>query len=229
MTRPTIPTRPKNPPPDDGGRGRVPFPSATPPPAAMDMLVIPLLREIRTCAAEQLALVGRLPCRFPITWNTTNPPADACDCFCNWGEGQAWVRWVETAPAKSSGGGNSAALKAAGCGADSMFEITLEVGVYRCWPVPGEAQPLEESEEEHAAVGMLIDAAAIRRALMCCPYLEEKQWELIREEPVAHSGGCTGVLAQLKVIAADCECGDFSTIPPAQQAQARNLLGQPAA
>jgi hypothetical protein len=122
-----------------------------------------------------------------------------------------------------SGGGKG--MAAAGC-ADGTYEVTLEVGVYRCWPVPGEAKPLEESEEEQAALGMLLDAAAIRRALQCCAYLEDLSWELIKEEPVAHSGGCTGVLAQLRVIASDCECFDFSSVPQGRQAQVRSLLGR---
>lgn len=191
-----------------------------------DGLVIPLLREIRTCAAEQFAVCGRLPCRFPVTWNEQLPPADACDCFCEGGQGQAWVRWVSTAPGKL--GGSSKAMAAAGCGADGTFEVTLEVGVYRCWPVPGEAKPLDEAEEEQAALGMLLDAAALRRALMCCPTLEDRSWELIKEEPAAHSGGCTGVTAQLRVIATDCECSDFSSVPRAAQAQVRSLLGRQA-
>lgn len=194
-------------------------------PGCPDVLVIPLLRAIRTCAAEQFAICGRLPCRFPITWHEQLPPADACDCECADGQGQAWVRWVSTEPAKLS---SSGALSAAGCG-DGTYDITLELGVYRCWPVPGEAKPLDETDEEHAALGLLLDAAAIRRALLCCESLEDRSWELIKEEPIAHSGGCTGVSAQLKIIESDCECFDFSLIPHAQRAQAHSLLGQPAA
>lgn len=189
-----------------------------------DVLVVPLLRNLRTCVAEQLAFCGRLPCRFPITWGEQIPPADACDCFCDSGQGQAWARWVSTEPADLGG----KALQAAGC-ADGTFEITAEVGLYRCWPVPGDAKPLEEADEEHAALGLLTDAAALRRALTCCGYLEERQWELVKEEPVGHSGGCTGVSIQLRVIGSDCDCGDsFSRQRRAQQVAPSWLGGRAA-
>lgn len=195
--------------------------------ACTDVLVVPLLREIRTCVVEQFALCGRLPCRFPITWGVNVPPADACDCTCGVsGQGQAWVRWVATTPARL-GGGTGGGANAAGC-AGGTFDVTLEVGVYRCWPEPDEAGPLDESEEEHAALGMLVDAAAIRRGLACCPYLEERSWQMVKESPVAHSGGCTGVSAQLTVTGSDCECGDFSLAPRSIRAQTSALLGQAA-
>lgn len=193
----------------------------TVPAYSTDVLVIPALRAVRSCAAQQFALAGRLPCRFPITWNVQQPPADACDCFCGAnGHGQAWVRWVTTEPGDMTGG---KAMASAGC-ADGTYEITLEMGVYRCWPVP-EKGPLDEGEEEMAALGMLVDAAVLRRSLLCCPYLEEKHWELIKEEPVGHSGGCTGVLVQWRLIDQDCACLEPSELPLETRQQALQSLG----
>lgn len=180
-----------------------------------DPMVIPLLRQLRRCAAEQLALSGRNPCRFPITWNAQQPPADACDCFCGYPgtHGQAWVRWTETQPA-DMGGGKMPPECAGG-----MFEFTLELGVYRCWPVP-EGGPLDEGEEELAALGMLLDAAALRRAVVCCDWDEDQQWEIDKEEPVSHQGGCTGVVLTLKVRGSDCDCSYYE--PPMTPQHAGN-------
>lgn len=172
-----------------------------------DQIVVALLKELRNCVAEQLALCDRLPCRFPITWGNGPPPMDACDCACSRGDGQAWVRWVDTSPANFGGSGGDCA------GLGGTYEFVLEVGVYRCWPVPGDAKPLDEQEEEQAAIGLLADAAAIRRALACC-FEEDGQWQLLREDPIARQGGCTGVSAQLRVTAPDCECGSFSSTQP---------------
>lgn len=184
-----------------------------------DVVALPVLRSLRLCAAEQFGLAGRVPCRFPITWGIGTPPADACDCRCDvGGQGQAWVRWVSTAPANMGGTGGDCA--------DGTYEITVELGVYRCWPIP-ERGPLDEGEEELAAMGMLLDAAAIRRAFACCPDLDEYQsWELTNEEPMERQGGCTGVTAQARVIVSDCACGDPYWLPQTVQQHVDRISGE---
>lgn len=188
----------------------------TTPAFTRDVVVLPVLRELRACAAEQFGLAGRIPCRFPITWGQSEPPADACDCTCNLGgQGQAWVRWVSTAPAQLG-------ASTAGDCTDGTYEITVELGVYRCWPLP-ENGPLDEGEEELAAEGLLLDAAAIRRAFLCCAPLDEHDWELTQQQPMQRQGGCTGVTAQAKIIASDCQCGDFELLPRSLRDQAEQL------
>lgn len=193
----------------------------SPPSLVPDVVTTPILEAVQTCAAEQFALAGRLPCRFPITWGAGPPPADACDCECTFGQGQAWVRWVSTSLA------NLGAAAAGSDCADGIYEVSLELGVYRCWPVP-ERGPLGEAEEEKATRGMLIDAAVLRRSLLCCPALEDQQWELDQAEPMERQGGCTGTIVQARVIRSDCDCGGFSQAQPDMQQHANNLLGRAA-
>src|SRR5690606_32812433 len=89
--------------------------------------------------------------------------------------------------------------------ADGLVDITVEAGVYRCWPVP-QTGPLSQQEEETAALGMLRDAMALRKALQCCPTLANEQWELVREEPTGPQGGCIGVTIQARCLRFDCGC-----------------------
>ena len=169
-------------------------------PPQRDLAVTPVLYALRDCLERQLRVIGRPVCRLPITFHQSLPAADACDCFCDdGGQGQGWVRWVQTEPAQSG-----ANVMGSPC-ADGLVDITVEAGVYRCWPVP-QTGPLSQQEEETAALGMLRDAMALRKALQCCPTLANEQWELVREEPTGPQGGCIGVTIQARFLRFDCGC-----------------------
>ena len=121
-------------------------------PPQRDLAVTPVLYALRDCLERQLRVIGRPVCRLPITFHQSLPAADACDCFCDdGGQGQDWVRWVQTEPAQSG-----ANVMGSPC-ADGLVDITVEAGVYRCWSVP-QTGPLSQQEEETAALGMLRDA-----------------------------------------------------------------------
>lgn len=171
------------------------------------MAVTPLLDEWAICLKAAFAASGWPVCRLPVTFNDSIPPMDACDCDCfGGGHGQGWVRWVSTEAAQASGG-----MRGSAC-ANGIFEITVESGVYRCWPVP-ETGPLPEDEETRAAHRMLRDAAVLRKTPMCCTAFADENWELIKAEPIGPEGGCTGSYLQLKVLRYDCGCPEEHATP----------------
>lgn len=169
---------------------------------ALDYGVTPVLWNLKRCLEHQLRMIKRPVCRIPITFHESMPAADGCDCFCeDGGQGQGWVRWVDTAPSKA------AANTAGSACADGIFDVIVEAGLYRCWPVP-ELGPLPEAEEQDAALGLMLDSMALRKSLQCCPAFAGEPWELVRAEPTGPLGGCIGSVIQARFIRYDCGCPD---------------------
>ncbi|WP_367139612.1 hypothetical protein [Saccharothrix sp. HUAS TT1] len=178
-----------------------------------DKLLWPLLRVLRTCAATQLGLVRRSVCAFPIVVGATAPPADRCDCTCRppgstaQGQGQAWIRFVtgRTVPRTAA---NGRQLPADVCGGLS-WALTVELGVYRCWPTLDQHRnPPSDAAYDKASHGMTRDQAALRRAVACCAPLARKSvpWNIDQAGPMSPSGGCVGVYQTATFTRDDCTC-----------------------
>lgn len=168
-----------------------------------DVTIVPALDALRKCVATQLGTCDRGVCRFPIVANGSHPPADACTCDCDsgTGHGQAWVRMVTL----NRGGGTT---NMGGC-FNGMFDVTLETGLYRCWPVPHNADSaLPEQAETAAAEALYLDAALLRRAVLCCDWFTDRDIVPIinHESFIGPSGGCIGVELQLVVNLSECPC-----------------------
>lgn len=167
-----------------------------------DRLIFPILSAYQVCLEYQLEQAGRPVCHFPIYWQGGHPPADQCDCACpNGGQGQAWVRMVSLNAAPGS-------TRTAKC-TNGLYDLTVELGVYRCSPVPQGREPTVPAEQEtrHAA-GMYRDAQALRHAMRCCTWLTKRGVEpvLVHESAIGPSGACVGVELQMRMQVIDCDC-----------------------
>ena len=172
-----------------------------------DALVWPILTGLKTCLTYWLGQATRPVCHAAVHFNGNLPPMDACDCTCpNGGHGQAWVRMVTLNAA-------SGAQSMPQC-VNGLFDLTVEVGIYRCTPVPEGQDPLPvETIETHAA-GMYCDAAVLRRAVRCCHYLDQRHIEPVITTENAHGpmGGCVGVTLQADLQVVDCSCDEAAML-----------------
>lgn len=173
----------------------------------VDPLIWPMLKRFRTTIAAQLLLANRPVCRFPLFWGADRPPADACTCKCaDNGQGVGWGRWVMAAPAPDVAP-RAAAIPSACSG--GLWSVTLEFGVYRCYPALDEnGKPPEEFEIDKATEGFHHDAAALRRGIRCNQWLIDKElnWAFVNEVPLTPSGGCAGVALQVRINQSECKC-----------------------
>lgn len=168
----------------------------------VDAAVTPVLGAVRDCAAYWFGVAERPVTRFPITVNGGNPPMDACDCAQGEADGQAYVRMVTINSVTEAG-------RMADCASGRMFDLTIEVGVYRCWPTPSDGvSPLPTELEERTARGLYIDAAVLRRAVMCCSWLARRRITptITTETAIGPMGGCVGIELQAQMQVADCDC-----------------------
>lgn len=117
--------------------------------------------------------------------------------------GQAWVRVVNISP-------DGPTTSYAPCG-PVMWIMEMELGIYRCAPTEcgGPLDPLCCDAEAESAAQLLLDRAAMLRAISCCPELKEFRRSVTYgsfqiEGP---TGGC--IAATIRVflrITDDCSC-----------------------
>lgn len=165
-----------------------------PPPQQADATLGPIIDQFRSCVCGELAAAKRPVCRtcgcclYP---GDTLPPATACDCK-DGGQGQAWVRIVGWEPQQTTNRRETKHCQPV------RLRITLEAGVYRCVTTVGpDGQSPPTCEEQDADFwGLLADAAALRRAVSCCPALQRRGLEVTKAEPTGVQGGCAGQLIQ---------------------------------
>lgn len=175
--------------------------------ACRDRLVFPVLRALRNCVSSELAGCGRNVCYFPIVFNGGHPPADACDCTCPDGDGQAWVRLVSV----NAHNGVGSKLAASACG-HGQLDLTVETGIYRCSPVPlGGAATVDEDTMTAHAENMYLDSALLRRALLCCELPSKRGPQplnavLTTQSAIGPSGGCVGIETQGQLTRFECDC-----------------------
>lgn len=180
-----------------------------PTPGAGDRLILPVLRHLRTCTATQLGAAGRPVCHFPLFVGDHPPPAAGCDCDCEFadgvaGHGVAWARFVNAV-----GAGNTMPSE---CGQALAF--TVELGVYRCAPTSDTGDdPVTADVHDPWAEKILADAAALRRAYMCCAWVADRglSWRLGAQTVLGPRGGCIGVAAQASITHPDCHCPKAAT------------------
>jgi hypothetical protein len=180
---------------------------SAPVPPRRDPLIWPMLQRFRTSIAAQLILAERPVCKFPLHWGADRPPADLCDCTCaDGGQGVGWGRWVQSGPAPDVGPRTAAVPTECSAG---KWMVTLEFGVYRCYPVLDDAgNPPAELAIDRATQGFHDDAAALRRGVRCNQWLEEKDltWQFVTQIPLTPAGGCAGVATQFRIHQAECKC-----------------------
>lgn len=158
-----------------------------------DALVAPLLLELRDCLCAELrrTMLGAA-CRCMVVHSVTVPVADGCDCECDAGQGEAWVRLVRLEPEISL---NPIAAQSCPAG----WQAVIELGIRRCIPIPDEGEPLPERTVTDTALELLSDQAATLRVLGCCPALTDLSFGVDFWQPDGPAGGCAGGTLQIRV------------------------------
>lgn len=158
----------------------------------------PIVQALLTCVTERLAACDRAVCRASLIPGS-QAVADMC-CGCDDADGQLWVL-VRSIAAEPVAPGMSS------CG--YSFSAELEVGVFRCSiALTEDGDPPTAQELDDEATGMLLDAALIRQAVMCCfpdaANLDPMDWVLGSAAALGPQGGCSGWAQGVTVKFSDC-------------------------
>lgn len=122
-------------------------------------------------------------------------PMDVC-CDCGKGNGKASVRLAAVTPVAQARGR---------CTADDRWVATLEMQVHRCAaPLQADGQPPTCAQVTRDAAVAMDDAAAMRRAVICCPALDGLEATPGVWTPLGPLGGCHGGLMLVTVAFYEC-------------------------
>ena len=163
----------------------------------MDTLLGPLMDDLRACvcAALEDTLGGSVSC-FCSLLPGQNAPADWCTCKGTASCGMGWVRLDNLYPSGERFPAQDGTTKAS-CA--SVLAAVLEVGVYRCQPVPDrQGGPPAAADQTQAALVQADDALALHRAIGCCTAITSRPHLLGRYQP-RDGGGCGGGAWQVTV------------------------------
>lgn len=152
-------------------------------------MLTPLMDELRAClcAALENTVGGAATCAC-ILIPGLRAPADWCGCNGASGCGQAWVRLDSVFPA----GQNFPSPDAASGNCANVLAAILEVGVYRCQPMPkAQGTPPDPADVTQAAIIAAGDAIAMAQAINCCTGITKRKHVMGRYSPRS-SGGCGG-------------------------------------
>ncbi|WP_432051829.1 hypothetical protein [Streptomyces xiamenensis] len=163
-------------------------------PGDADPLWGPVLTSLTTCLCATLTAAGRPACACCLVWGASPPAHDWCDCDCDDGSGQAWVRLVRWDPIVDYGANSGGRCD------NRRMRAVIEVGISRCVAVAGpDGQSAPECAQREAdALSALADARLMREAI-CCDALSDLLVELDTMRPTGPQGGCAGVIMQITV------------------------------
>jgi hypothetical protein len=155
-----------------------------------DMLVTPIAQALLECLCEQLATtIGGPPCQCCLRPGGLNPPADAC-CKCGNGQGQASVQVLSIYPTiKFPQRGVGASLSPC---TEWVWAAELALVVYRCMACADDSGFPSCDELTYDARKILSDAAAMRRAVLCCDWRDDQAIVPGEWLPVQTAGCCGG-------------------------------------
>jgi hypothetical protein len=163
-------------------------------PTIPDTMVAPLLLVLRDELRRQLlsTMAGRT-LRCAVVHSATQPVMDGCVCERDVthgaAQGDAWVRLGSLNPAVF---GNSFTTTTVPSTCPTVWQASIELGTYRCVPVPDEGQALPEEVVTNTALMLASDMAALLRTLSCCEELQELQVAAEGYSPIGPAGGCAG-------------------------------------
>lgn len=164
-----------------------------------DALVAPTLLALRDELRRQLvATVAGPTLRCMVAHSATPPIMDGCACESDEnspgaGQGDAWVRLVSLTPASSNAG------VVLGNNCPTVWQASIEIGTYRCTPLPEEGEALPEDVVTRTALMLASDLAALLRTLTCCIDLQELAVLADSYTPIGSAGGCAGGALALTV------------------------------
>jgi hypothetical protein len=157
----------------------------------MVLLADCLCQQITDSGLPPVCFCGIIPGDAVILDYCTSCDGDAC--------GMAWVRLVSAGPLI----GSPMAVGAANTGVNTcatLLVATIEVGIARCAPMPDDdGAPPTMADQLAAAELHAADMAAVMRAIVCCPGLDQRNMLLLDWAPIGPEGGCLGGRWQVMV------------------------------
>lgn len=160
----------------------------------------PVMEDLLACAQAALSDVDREPGRSSLVPGG----AVAWDNCCE-GGGQLWVRLVEMYPTGPFPGRDTSTR----C-QPVMWGVRVAVGVLRCTPtVDDNGNAPTEAALTGDALGMTLDAAALRDAILCCFVNTSRNvqtWALENWLPQGPQGGCAGGEWTIVLGVGTCDC-----------------------
>lgn len=171
----------------------------------VDETVAPLALALLECLRREMAKVPVPPAKVQIR------PGDRVAALISTAEdeccaGLAWVRVGEVYPSQVGFPAYDAGPHKCGPG---RLAVLLEVGAMRCAPV-GDAAVLPTAEQwAAAALTVLDDRAAMRRAICCFMGLQANKGRLFSvgtSAPLPVEGACTGATDTVTVSVQPCDC-----------------------
>lgn len=161
---------------------------------------------LATCTADKLLDLSDPVCELPVIWSAHPTPADVCDCECDGGHGQGWVRYAQLTPMPRP------AKLAHNSSCSGGYDATIEIGVHRCAPTLDTTThpPTRPSvaEQEAYAKARMKDMRALMAAWTCCDALQSADvtGELMQIVPTGPQGGCGGVVLTGRLRLTGCPC-----------------------
>jgi len=157
-----------------------------------------VLSRVMLCACQALTDAGRRPCVCSLYWGSTPPVMDEY-CGCDCGDhtegpgvgGRLWTRFVRMDPLSRD-------LEVERC-APMQVMASIEVGVFRCWPMAEQGLTAAADDLNRAALGLMTDNSLIWSSIACCANVDNRSdwindWEVTpyASQPVVTQGGCSG-------------------------------------
>jgi hypothetical protein len=153
-----------------------------------DTTVYPVMIELNACLCAEITSSGLPePCVCELL-----PGGDVAFDYCTECDdgrcGQAWVRLVAAYPSQVLGEPDTTGNCA------TRLSYTLEVGIIRCAPLPGnDGSPPSVDAQLSATRLQLADMQAMRRAIACCMGADvDRDYILEPYTPYPVLGGCVG-------------------------------------
>jgi hypothetical protein len=155
-----------------------------------DMLVTPVATALLACLCAELErTIGGATCQCSLRPGGLNPPADAC-CACGSGQGQASVQVLSIYPTiKFPQRGVGASVTPC---SEWAWAAELAVVVYRCMSCADETGFPSGDELTYDARKIWSDAAAMRRAVLCCDWRDDQPIVPGEWQPITPAGCCGG-------------------------------------
>ena len=155
-----------------------------------DNLVTPIAQALVACLCAELATTIAGPaCQCCLRPGWPLPPMDNC-CNCGDGQGQASVQVGPIYPTlKFPQRGVGSTLNPC---SEFVWAVELAVVVYRCVSCPDETSFPSCDELTLDARKLLSDAAAMRRAVMCCDWRDDRAIVPGDWRQIGPAGCCAG-------------------------------------
>lgn len=160
----------------------------------MDFLLTPILDALRVCLCSRLEDKTEGSGCFCGIYPGATTNADWCSCKGNGGCGMGWVRLDRVYPSQARFPSPDSAPAAC----TTVLAAVIEVGTYRCQPVPDRNGNMDPAAVTQAALTQVEDMWAMVEAIKCCEPIAKRPHHLGTYLP-RDGGGCGGGSWQVTV------------------------------